>query len=118
MRRSRVRSPSAPPIPLPPTAPPTRAFWCGMTGQDKGGHTPDGAGMETDIWSSYWRGPRLVCSLAGTGIGYPEALVEVWQRFFAQFPEGTRLLDIATGNGAVAIIASDTARSLGRHFEV
>lgn len=83
-----------------------------------GGHTPDDAGMETDIWSSYWRGPRLVCSLAGTGIGYPEALVEVWRRFFAQFPEGTRLLDIATGNGAVAIIASDTARSLGRRFEV
>lgn len=89
-----------------------------MTGQDKGGDTPGDAGMETDIWSSYWRGPRLVCSLAGTGIGYPEALVEVWRRFFEEFPDGTRLLDIATGNGAVAIIASDTARARGRRFEV
>src|SRR5215469_1527731 len=99
MRRSRVRSPSAPPNPFPPRRPPARAptlrrrrSGAVMTGQDKGGHTPGDAGMETDIWSSYWRGPRLVCSLAGTGIGYPEALVEVWRRFFAEFPDGTRLL--------------------------
>ena len=89
-----------------------------MTSRNKAGHAPDDAGMETDIWSSYWRGPRLVCSLAGAGIGYPEALVEVWRKFFAEFPDGTRLLDIATGNGAVAIIASDTARALGRRFDV
>ncbi|HEV7164854.1 MAG TPA: methyltransferase domain-containing protein [Gammaproteobacteria bacterium] len=73
---------------------------------------------EADIWSSYWRGPRLVCSLAGTGIGYPKQLVDIWGEFFGRFPDGSRLLDVATGNGAVAIIANDTAKLLGRRFEI
>ncbi|MGH8398789.1 MAG: hypothetical protein ACRETA_11180, partial [Gammaproteobacteria bacterium] len=31
---------------------------------------------------------------------------------------GVRVLDIGTGNGAIAIIANDTARSLGRQLEI
>jgi len=76
----------------------------------------EGAGP--DIWSSYWHGPRLVCSLATESIGYPQALQDVWRRFFETLQGGTRLLDIATGNGAVAIIANEAARALGRHFDI
>ncbi len=72
----------------------------------------------SDIWSSYWKGPRLVCSLAGTGIGYPKPLVDIWQEYFETFDNDAKLLDIGTGNGAVAIIANDTAKSLCRRFEI
>ncbi|MGH8398840.1 MAG: hypothetical protein ACRETA_11460, partial [Gammaproteobacteria bacterium] len=72
----------------------------------------------TDIRSSYWKGLRLVCSLAGAGIGYPIPLVDIWQEYFKSFENGARVLDIGTGNGAIAIIANDTARSLGRQLEI
>ena len=89
-----------------------------MADQEKTSPPSHSTPAETDIWSSYWRGPRLVCSLAGPGIGYPQALVDVWREFFGSLPSGTRLLDVATGNGAVAIMANDTAKSLKRHFEI
>ncbi|HEV2112483.1 MAG TPA: methyltransferase domain-containing protein [Gammaproteobacteria bacterium] len=89
-----------------------------MADQEKTSPPGHATPAETDIWSSYWRGPRLVCSLAGPGIGYPQALVDVWREFFGSLPSGARLLDVATGNGAVAIMANDTAKSLKRRFEI
>lgn len=71
-----------------------------------------------DIWSSYWKGPRLSCVRSGHGIGYPKVLENLWRDYFSSLKDHSRLLDIGTGNGAVAIVANDLAHQLGRTYEI
>jgi SAM-dependent methyltransferase len=77
-----------------------------------------GFDLSKDIWSSYWHGPRLTCSLSGPGIGYIQPLVDTWKFFFKTVNDAACILDIATGNGAVAIIANDSAKIANRQFVI
>lgn len=45
-------------------------------------------------------------------------MVDVWNRFFCSLHDGARILDVGTGNGAIAIIANDSAKSRGCTFEI
>lgn len=75
--------------------------------------------VRPDIWASYWRGPRLTCALSSqAGTEYPQPLVDVWNGFFSSLHDGARILDVGTGNGAIAIIANDSAKSRGCTFEI
>jgi ubiquinone/menaquinone biosynthesis C-methylase UbiE len=49
---------------------------------------------------------------------YDLEILQAWQDFFETCPDGARILDIATGNGAIAIIASEMGRKLSKDFEV
>lgn len=69
-------------------------------------------------WERYYRSGALACWPGGAGGSYDLEVRESWAVFFAGLPEGARILDIGTGNGAVALIASETAQLLGRHFEI
>lgn len=44
------------------------------------------------------------------GANYQPAIAEGWRRFFETLSDGARILDICTGNGAVARLAADAAR--------
>ena len=70
-------------------------------------------------WNNYWRTDRLsACPADGDAGNYPPAIRTGWIRFFNLFPSGARLLDIGTGNGAIAAIAQATAIANDRHFEI
>lgn len=71
-----------------------------------------------DIWSSYWKGRRLSCVQSGHGIRYPEILEQLWREYFRLLDDHAVLLDIGTGNGAIAIVANDIARELDRAYEI
>ena len=43
---------------------------------------------------------------------------DVWERFFAELAPGARILDICTGNGAIAVIANEVSRAAGKGFEI
>jgi ubiquinone/menaquinone biosynthesis C-methylase UbiE len=69
-------------------------------------------------WEKYYRGGALVSCPLGPGSGYTHELRDIWVGFFSALPDGARILDVGTGNGAVALIALETATVAGRHFEI
>ncbi|WP_181952553.1 class I SAM-dependent methyltransferase [Vulcaniibacterium gelatinicum] len=74
--------------------------------------------MSLEHWEAYYRGGALATCPTSPEGGYDLELREVWRDFFAPLPAQARLLDIGTGNGAVALIAAETAAALGRRWEI
>lgn len=67
----------------------------------------------SQAWDSFWSYDRLSSFGTGKGAGnYDEPIAAGWRDFFAALPAGARLLDIATGNGAIAVIAVESGKKL------
>lgn len=56
--------------------------------------------------------------LLGADLGYSSAIRDSWREHFRGFRPGARLLDIAAGIGAVAVIASEVSHEDDRCFEI
>lgn len=57
-------------------------------------------------WDSFWRYDRLSSFHAAPGApNYGPPVADGWRDFFAKLADGARLLDLATGNGAIAVLA-------------
>ncbi len=69
-------------------------------------------------WERYYRGGAVVSCPMGSSEGYDLEVRAAWERFFAALSPGSCIVDIATGNGAVPLIALDVARALRRQFEL
>lgn len=67
-------------------------------------------------WETFYRGGALASCPLGPGKGYTLELRDVWIDFFSALAEGSRILDVGTGNGAIALIARQVASFLGRNF--
>lgn len=66
-------------------------------------------------WDSFWRYDRLSSFHAAPGApNYGPPVADGWRAFFAGLPDGARVLDLATGNGAIAVLAVET----GKNFAV
>jgi len=64
-------------------------------------------------WDRFWRYDRLSSFETGPGAAnYSGETAEGWRRFFAGIPKGGSVLDIATGNGAIAVLAVEANRNL------
>jgi len=74
--------------------------------------------LTLEHWETYYRGGLLATCPTGPHGGYDLELRDAWSSFFGELPDGARILDIGTGNGAVAAIARDTASGLGRGWEI
>ena len=71
-----------------------------------------------DGWDSYWAHGFLT-SFAGAFKGnYAGAIRDLWDRRFAALADGTRILDIGTGNGAIALLAAAAAQKFDRRFDI
>jgi hypothetical protein len=84
-------------------------------------NTPDKNPSKTDDispWTHYWASGALhSCSNAFDG-NYDDEVRKLWTEFFGRLPDGSRVLDIGTGNGAVAFLAQETGRQLDRSFQI
>lgn len=69
-------------------------------------------------WDQYWRDGRLASCGGEGGAAYQAAITEGWRGFFRTLPDGSRILDVCTGNGAVARVAEETARGRGIRFGI
>jgi ubiquinone/menaquinone biosynthesis C-methylase UbiE len=69
-------------------------------------------------WESYYRGGRLAACPTGREPNYTLELHDVWSDFSSGLVDSARLLDIGTGNGAIPLIARQTADRLGRVYEI
>jgi ubiquinone/menaquinone biosynthesis C-methylase UbiE len=79
------------------------------------GQTPATA-RDSAAWSRYWaRGTLHSCPNAFQG-NYGEEIRTLWLEYFSSLPSGARVLDIGTGNGAVAFLAQEAARATGREL--
>ncbi|MDH4048806.1 MAG: class I SAM-dependent methyltransferase [Gammaproteobacteria bacterium] len=74
--------------------------------------------MNLDHWESYYRGGSLVSCPTNPEPYYTGEVRKAWAEFFAELPDGARVLDMGTGNGAVALIARETAQENERYFEI
>ncbi len=69
-------------------------------------------------WETYYRGGALAtCPTAPDG-GYDLEVRAAWVEFFSTLPNASRILDVGTGNGVVALIAAETATTLGRNWGI
>jgi len=69
-------------------------------------------------WDDFWRSGRIVSCPTDSTDGYTGNVRRAWEQFFSTLPAGARLLDVGTGNGALPLIALDSARSRSVAFEV
>jgi len=68
-------------------------------------------------WRDYWQSGREASCLPEDRTSESEFLAR-WRRFFAGCPDGSRILDIATGNGIVLRQALAAAAEANRRFEL
>lgn len=65
---------------------------------------------DDESWGRYWASGSLTsCADAFAG-NYEGAIRAVWERRFAALADGARMLDLCTGNGAIALLAAAIAR--------
>lgn len=79
---------------------------------------PTHAPPERHDWDAYWaHGFLTSCANAFAG-NYEGRIRAAWQEFFSSLEKGAGLLDIATGNGAVALLAAEYSLAHGRDFRI
>jgi len=73
---------------------------------------------QDDSWNKYWEHGFLTsCRNAFAG-NYEGAIKDRWVSFFGALDRGARVLDICTGNGAIAMIANEVSRDMGLELEI
>ncbi|TVQ34264.1 MAG: class I SAM-dependent methyltransferase [Wenzhouxiangella sp.] len=72
----------------------------------------------TDHWSDYWARGSLTSLPDDFSGNYDGEIAAFWAERFKSLPEPARILDICTGNGALALLAADHAISQSRTFEI
>lgn len=68
-------------------------------------------------WRRYWRENRLAACVPDNP-NSAAAIESHWSGLFAQFPPGSRVLDIATGNGVLLVWGARAARAAGRELKL
>lgn len=74
--------------------------------------------MSVEHWEAYYRGGAIATCPMGPSSSYTLELRELWLGFFAALDDGARMLDVGTGNGAIALLAKEAATAAGRRFEI
>ena len=70
-----------------------------------------GAPRADPAWDSFWRYDRLSSFHTAPGApNYGPPIADGWRAFFASLANGARVLDIATGNGAIAVLAVEAGK--------
>ncbi len=76
---------------------------------DRRDDSPDDRAAGNGQWDRYWAHGRLTsCADAFDG-NYEGAIADRWAAFFATLPDDARILDVCTGNGAIAALAAGHA---------
>lgn len=71
-----------------------------------------------DFWDRYWaHGCLHSCANAFSG-NYEGAILERWEHYASGLPAGTTVVDLGTGNGAVAAILARVSRERGLDLAV
>ncbi len=69
-------------------------------------------------WSDFWQQGFVTTFGPGMPDNYKGVIADFWSSQFERLGDGARILDIATGNGAVAILAAKTAQKQDKTFHI
>jgi len=71
-------------------------------------------------WSKYWQYSGVLNSFAEgeASSGYTGALKQHWEAIFAALPNAAAVVDIGTGNGALALLAHDYSKANQKDFNL
>lgn len=70
-------------------------------------------------WDRYWQYDRLASCMDGSNRStYDDRMAPAWRDFFHELPDQARILDLCTGNGAIAVLASELSRLKSKRFHV
>jgi SAM-dependent methyltransferase len=71
------------------------------------------------IWNQYWHSDRIASCFDGAGArNYDESVTAGWRAFFGALPARSRILDLCTGNGAIAILAAEASLGQAKSFDI
>lgn len=73
---------------------------------------------DSDQWDRYWSYGNLHSFSQVYDGNYSGAIAQHWKILFAGLPNGSRILDIGTGNGALALLALEESDSSNKQFEI
>lgn len=76
------------------------------------------ARLGAEQWSAYWRVGSVTTFHGIFTQNYDREVGEFWRAIFADATEGTHLVDLACGNGALALLAAEHSREAGKHFTI
>lgn len=71
-----------------------------------------------EAWSRYWNSAQLAACLGGEDGNYTGAIRSIWEAYFSQAASGATVVDLATGNGAIALIAAAVSRERGLDLDI
>ena len=74
--------------------------------------------MQKDQWTTYWRDGTATSFGHQSPAWYERTIIPFWQQTFQLLPRGADILDVASGNGAVAAIAAEVGAEQGKSFHI
>ncbi len=71
-------------------------------------------------WTDYWKNTNALNSFAEgqQGQGYQKEVALFWEEQFRQIPSNGTVVDLGTGNGAVAVLAQKFTQENNKHWKV
>lgn len=72
----------------------------------------------TEVWNKYWASDRVAACLDHEQPNYSGFIQAHWKEFFAGLAKHSRILDIGTGNGAIAAIANAVNHAEDLGFDI
>ncbi len=72
--------------------------------------------MTHEHWSNYWASGIQTSLPQDFKNNYDGEIYQFWEQVVADIPSGGRILDVCTGNGAVALLLAKIAVATGREF--
>lgn len=69
-------------------------------------------------WDAYWGEQRLAACLRDPGGNYGGCIAQAWRDFFSSLESRSRVLDLAAGNGAVALLGLEASDQDGLDLRI
>lgn len=79
---------------------------------------PDSPPRSANHWSDYWASGALTSLPQDFAFNYDGEVERFWHEQFDTLPESGKMLDICTGNGAIALLAAAWAAAQDRTIEI
>ena len=74
--------------------------------------------LDAAQWSAYWQSGATTTFQDSFSGNYDREVGQFWQGVFRTLPTGSRMVDLACGNGALALLAADFRRATNSHFDI
>ncbi|MEO1204008.1 MAG: class I SAM-dependent methyltransferase, partial [Pseudomonadota bacterium] len=74
--------------------------------------------LSAEQWARFWRNGDVTTFRGRFQRNYDGPVLEFWRQVFAGTRAGERIVDIATGNGALALLCAQYAEANGRDVTI